>query len=373
MLDSIGRRRIAILVLASFAVATVMSGCASQPETMAEEVPLTVWPKPPEQARIQYVGELKSFASVRGPRKKSLRDRLLGAETEIDIALSKPYGVHSDARGRVFVADTGIAGLVVFDEANKTVETWGTSGLGQLTQALGVTSDSAGRVYVTDGKDRRVVVFDAEGDYVLAMGGKEHLSRPAGIVVNDELDRVYVVDVHKHQLIVFDREGNYIESIGERGPEPGQFNLPTNIAIDADGRLYVADSMNFRIQILEPDGSVVNTIGTLGDNPGELARLKGVGVDTYGHIYAVDASFNNFQIFDQEGNLLLVVGSAGRGPGGFHLPAGAHVDANNRILVSDQYNQRIQIFQYLGEPAKSPETDSPAPVIDGSGDGKPGS
>ena len=332
-----------------------VSGCAApapvKDTETAEKAQQMVWPAPPEQARIRYIGDLSSLENLAGKEQKSLRDILMGEEEKEErSALLKPYGVHSDSKGRVFIADTGFAGLIVFNLDKKDVSFWGVTGWGALTKPVGVTSDAMGNVYVSDTIDKRIVVFDTDGNYINAFGGKEILTNPAGMVFNDKTQQLYVVDAHRHKIIVFNQDGGIDFTIGERGPEPGQFNYPTNIAIDSNGRLYVSDTMNFRIQILEADGTFVNTFGEVGDRIGNVNRLKGVGVDTEGHIYAVDASYNNFQIFDNQGQLLLIVGKPGyTEPAEFSMPAGVHVDKNNRIFIADQLNRRIQMFEYLGE------------------------
>jgi DNA-binding beta-propeller fold protein YncE len=353
--------RFYFLVAGFVSVALLLSSCASQAPVKdtksIEKEQQLVWPAPPEQARIRYVGDLSSLENLADKKQKSFRDILMGEEDkQRNTALRKPYGVHSDSKGRVFVADTGFSGLVVFNLENKGVSFWGVTGYGALTKPVGVTSDAMGNVYVSDTSDQRIVVFNSDGDYINAYGGKDFLTNPAGLVFNDATQQLYVVDAHRHQIIVFNQQGGIDFTIGERGPEPGQFNFPTNIAIDSNGRLYVSDTMNFRIQILEADGTFVNTFGELGDRIGNVNRLKGIGVDTEGHIYAVDASYNNFQIFDNEGQLLLIVGKRGyTGPAEFSMPAGVHVDKNNRIFIVDQLNRRIQMFEYLGEP-DSPES-----------------
>jgi DNA-binding beta-propeller fold protein YncE len=341
--------RLTILISVISALLLV-SGCATQ--APVEEVKVDhqkLWPAPPEQARIRYIGELNS---LEGDKKKtSIRDVLMGEETNRVASLSKPYAVYSDSKGRVFVADTGIMGVVVFDlNQNKEAAIWGSGGAGAITKPGGVTSDEQGNVYVSDTMSNRVVVFNAEGKYINAYGDKEIFGTPAGLAYNEQTQRLYVVDTKKHKIFVFDKDGNVDFTIGENGTNPGYFNFPTNIAIDANGRLYVADSMNFRIQVLEMDGTYVSHFGENGDRLGDFYRLKGVGVDTNGNIYAVDASFQNFQVFNQQGNLLLYVGDGGSGaPGKFALPAGIHVDKNNQIFIADQYNQRIQMFEFLGD------------------------
>jgi len=338
-------------LLSTIAIILVLAGCASQPRPVEEEKPQiqTVWPLPPEKARFRYLGELRGLELPE--EKTSLKDVLLGKEEQQKISsLAKPYAVHSDSKGRVFVADTGLSAVVVFDLNNKgSTSLWGTSGRGALSTPTGVTSDEQGNIYVSDSRNKRIVVFDNKGNFERAFGGKEILELPAGLVFSEQAQKLYVVDTKKHQVFRFDKDGNLDLTIGANGTNPGYFNSPTNIAIDSDGRLYVADSMNFRIQVLEEDGTYVRHIGQVGQRIGDFFRLKGVGLDTNDNIYAVDASFSNFQVFNQQGQLLIYIGSGGSGqPGKFALPAGMHVDKNNHIFVADQYNQRIQMFEFLG-------------------------
>lgn len=340
----VGRRALFALSCAVF----MLSGCAGDlPSATEAAAPDLVWPQPPEQARIRYIRSFSNEDDVRPAKGSGLADLLLGEDDKTISGLQKPYGVTADARGRIFVTDTATGELVVFDVDNKEYLKWGTSGPGRLRQPLGVTADGKGRIYVSDGLDKRVVVFDADGNFIRAMGNEDELGTPVGIAVNEQLGRVYVVDSAKHHIAVYDEAGALVSTIGERGREPGQFNFPTNVAIDADGTLYVSDAMNFRVQVLDPEGKVLRMFGELGGMRGQFSRPKGVGVDSDGHIYVVDASFSNIQLFDPEGRLLLFVGKGGNGPGEFQLPAGMFVDRQDRIYVVDQFNYRIQVFQYI--------------------------
>ena len=295
------------VLIGAISIILLVAGCATQaPVEEVKEVHQTIWPAPPEQARIRYIGDLTVLNTE---KETSIRDILMGEDNKPVSSLSKPYAVHSDSKGRVFVADTGLEGLVVFDlNQSKKASVWGTRGNGALVSPTGVTSDEQGNVYVSDPKNNRIVKFNSDGEFVDAYGGKAILDLPAGLVFNEQTQNLYVVDSKKHQVIVFDKEGNVEFTIGAPGTSQGYFNFPTNIAIDSSGRLYISDSMNFRIQVLEMDGTYVHDFGEVGDRIGDFYRLKGVGVDKQGNIYAVDASFQNFQIFNPEGQLLLYVG-----------------------------------------------------------------
>lgn len=328
-----------------------LSACETGPaeeETVAE----LVWPAAPGQPRVKYLKSWSDNAFTLGD--KQVMKALLGEQDDI-FTLRKPYGVHVDKSGRVFVTDTEWDRVIVFDEKNKSFAFWGEKGEGALINPIGVSSDDEGRIYVTDSAQKKVVVFDSEGGFVRSMGDDGGLVSPTGIAVSNKLEKVFVVDTKGHLIAVFDLDGNRVGSIGKRGSGPGEFNFPTNISVDGDGRLYVTDPLNFRVQILESDGTFVGEFGKGGIGFGNFSRPKGVAVDSDGNIHVVDAAFNNFQIFNQGGELLLFVGEAGNKEGQFVLPAGAYIDGEDHLYVVDQLNHRVQVFQILteGHAAKS--------------------
>ncbi|MFQ5552182.1 MAG: 6-bladed beta-propeller [Candidatus Methylomirabilales bacterium] len=330
-------------------------GCAT---TQGGGIGELVWPNPPEEPRIRYIESLSSTRDVTGP--PSLLDRLLGEEGS--GALAKPYGVVVDGQGRVYVADTGLAVVFIFDKRNEKVDVLGIQpGVGQLAQPTGLALNSQGTLFVSDTKLDRVFGYSEKGEVVVAIGKKGEFYNPAGISVDPKTDRLYVSDPGRHVIRVYDsRDGRFLFAIGERGPAEGQFNFPTNVFV-RHGKLYVTDTGNFRVQIFDLDGKFLKAFGTIGDIPGRFARPKGVAVDSEGHIYVTDAAFDNFQVFDENGKLLLFVGGAGASPGRFHLPAGIYIDDDDRIFVADQYNYRVQVFQFLSQRHKAKQAPSGKP------------
>lgn len=166
--------RIGLLLAGAAGMVLTVPGCVTspQPKEPVEDTSSFVWPAPPEQPRIRYLGSLESLKDVAGKEQKSLRDILMGKEEEGRTTLIKPYGVHSDSKGRVYVADTGIAALVVFDLKQKSVSFWGVAGLGALRKPVGVTSDAEGNVYVSDVLGQRVMVSTTPATILMPSEGK---------------------------------------------------------------------------------------------------------------------------------------------------------------------------------------------------------
>jgi DNA-binding beta-propeller fold protein YncE len=315
--------------------------------TGSELAPALVWPMPPESPRIRYVGELYGSANY-AKKKGRWRKFLVGEEQDPGLNLKKPYGVVTDSRGRMYVSDTGLGSVLIFDEHEKEVRILGSSSRVHLVTPIGLALDERERLFVSDVDLDQVFCFNIDEEVVLALGRSEGMKNPAGIAIDKQRHRLYVADSHLHQILVYSTDGQFLERWGDRGTDEDRFNFPTNVTVDRDGNVYVVDTGNFRVKILTPEGKLISQFGEVGDSPGSFHRPKGVAVDSAGHVYVADAAFNNFQIFDTEGQLLMYVGSAGRTAGTFWLPAGIHIDGQDRIYVVDQINKRIQIFDYLG-------------------------
>ncbi|MBI3353060.1 MAG: hypothetical protein HY036_10845, partial [Nitrospirae bacterium] len=202
-------------------------GCATAPVQKTE----IIWPLPPDPPRIKFVKTIESAKEVEKESfGKSVMQFLVGKDPTVH--LQKPYAVHADRKQRVYVADSAWRKILVMDYAKKEFMFLGLDGPGILSRPMGVTTDFTGNIYVSDTVGKRVVVYDPNGKYLLAMGGKEIFEEPVGIAVNDKLRRVYVVDTRKHNVDIFDFEGRFLSDFGGRGVNDGQFNFPTNLAVD---------------------------------------------------------------------------------------------------------------------------------------------
>jgi DNA-binding beta-propeller fold protein YncE len=318
-----------------------MCGCATDTSYSKISAELT-WPPPPETPRIKWVTQWSDQYDFGGPNR--LLTTLMGPEK---IArLSKPNGVATDKDGNIYVADTSLGLIFVFDVKRNTLRFIGE---GTLSAPVGVAIDNArGIVYVSDYRHQSVFGLDKEnGKIVLLIGGRDKFKNPSGLAFDQERGRLYVADTKNSSIKVFDSNGKSLATIGKQGTNDGEFHLPAFIALDKNGSLYVVDSFNFRIQIFDADGKFVKKFGKIGDSPGFFGRPVGIAVDSEFHIYVVDPSFNNFQIFDLDGKLLLWVGQTGTKPGQFSMPTAIYIDIDDKIYISDTYNRRVQVFQYL--------------------------
>jgi DNA-binding beta-propeller fold protein YncE len=348
-----------------------------------------VWPQPPAIARIRYTREvfreLKPTDSPSGApvvtvekKKQSWMDRMAGVQTtdngarkvQRDHWLGKPYGIGVDSKGRVYVADTFVSAVFIFDLEQKTTQLLRNGVEAHWDTITGLTVDDADRVFVVDSGKHRVAAF-GKNLKLEAYFGDDQLKTPTGIAVDPENRLIYVVDTEKENVAVFDADTfKFLRTIGRPMKDvsddaPGAMAKPTNVTVDNKALVYVSDTLNNRIQVFDADGNFIRMWGKAGDVAGYFARPKGLSIDVDGHIWVADAFLNYVQIFDQEGHLLGYLGGGGTYPGQFSVPADVFVDQKtNRVFVTDQFPGRLQVFRYV--------TDEEAKVLKDEHDKKKG-
>jgi len=324
----------------------LVAACSAvQPPAPQEPVEEVVWPAAPLHPKIKWIRE------IRGPQdigiEKTFWDRFkefFVGEEQINIV--KPYGVHVDQDGRIFLVDTGSARVHVFDERRHTYQAIGGDVDSPLQSPICAIRDDLDNLYISDSATGLIYRYNLTKK-TLSPFSQIILQRPTGLAFNPNRGWFYVTETAAHQVVVLDRQGNKLFAFGQRGGGPGEFNFPTDLWVDEDGWVYVTDALNARIQIFTTTGQPLEEFGEHGDTPGTFSKPKGIAVDPHGHIYICDALFDAIQVFDQEGNLLMGFGETGDRPGQFWMPSGIFTTLDGTIYVTDTYNKRIQVFQHL--------------------------
>lgn len=333
-------------------VIMVVSACATL-EPVKPKVE-RYWPLPPDPPVVSYLNsfsEPKDLGVKRNWFSRALKFLFFGEGATPHML--RPYAVATDRKGRVYVTDTGLQAVHIYDFPAKRYQQifWIERGRSRLMSPIGVALDEDGMIYVSDSQLNRIYVYEPKKlRLVRVMGAPGQFQRLTGIAYHPTAHRLYAVDTAAHRVTVFEPSGKTVMTFGRRGDGDGEMNFPTHIAIDSEGRLYITDSMNFRVQIFDPDGQFQGKLGRLGNTLGSFSKPKGVAVDAAGHIYVVDGIYDTVQIFNRSGDLLMNFGKTGEREGDFWLPAGIAIDNKNRIYVADTYNQRVEIFQFMGAP-----------------------
>jgi DNA-binding beta-propeller fold protein YncE len=168
-----------------------------------------------------------------------------------------PRGIAVDARGQVFVADTGNKRIVVFDKDGNYITEFGTGGFdpGQFDEPVGIAIAPSGTVYVTDTWNQRIQAFipSETGDFYIptiqwdvnAWFGQSLDNKPfIAVGVNEN---VFITDPENARVIEFKSNGEFVRTWGAFGSGPEEIGLAAGIAIDPLGFIWVTDAGNNRI------------------------------------------------------------------------------------------------------------------------------
>jgi sugar lactone lactonase YvrE len=345
-------------VLSLFAAALLAACAPLPPQThrpLQQETKPLVYPAPPDAPRFVYERSLRGSADVEPLRRSTAFRLLLTGQPYTSQEMAKPYSVAAH-RGRVFVSDTVARVVHVFDVPGQRYFRIGEEEDARLIKPIGLTVDAAGNLYVADVSTQDIKVYDRDGRLLRKLGGPAVFARLVSVAVEADGRRLYAVDIGgvrsaEHRVRLFDAvSGAHLSDIGRRGSGAGEFNLPRDTAVGADGRLYVSDGGNFRVQAFDRDGRYLFNFGQIGLQFGHFARPKDIATDRAGNVYVVDAAFGNVQIFDPAGKLLMFIGERGEedAPGRYMLPSGVFVDEDGRLYLVDQWFRRVDVFRPAG-------------------------
>jgi DNA-binding beta-propeller fold protein YncE len=277
---------------------------------------------------------------------------------------------------------------------NGVIGVFGEVGLGpgEFNYPRAITAEPDGSIFVVD-KAGRIQRFAADGTFEVSwfMPAFEK-GKPVGLTVHPD-GRLLIADTHYHRVLIVDRDGQVLGSFGREGTGDGEFQLPTDVAVDAKGYIYVseyhendritkwsadlefvrsfgeepieglrlsrpsgididdeqtlwvADACNHRLVRFTLDGEVLSTIGRFGDGPGELKYPYDLSVSPEGQILVCEYGGNRLQWLAKDGRSLRTWGKGGRAVGELFGPWGATFGPKGHVYVVDSQNTRIQIIR----------------------------
>ena len=256
--------------------------------------------------------------------------------------------------GRLLVADGAMRVVHMFSlngrwlcDLTHRPEVNSKTGGGRFTKPSGIAIDERSRIYVSDSSDQYIRIFDGQGLFIKEFkniqGNEGGL---AGICI-DSTGLLYVSDSTNGALQVFQSDlGVWVRSIGTKGNEPGQLQLPSGLATDRLNRVYVVDYGTSRVSVFNKSGALVRSFGSKGNQRGMFNVPRAIAIDKHDRIFVLDSLNHRIQVFGQGGDWLYTFGGLGSGPDEFVGPSGLSIDNENSLLfVADKGNKRIQVLE----------------------------
>jgi DNA-binding beta-propeller fold protein YncE len=260
-------------------------------------------------------------------------------------------GVAVDSKDHVYVFNRGEHPLIVFDREGNFLRSWGE---GLVGRAHGITIGPDDEVWLTDDGNHTIRKFTPEGKLLLTIGDPDKpatlqsgkpFNRPTHVALSPLTGDLFISDGYGNSRVhKYDPKGRHLFSWGEPGTDPGCFNLPHNIATDAEGVVYVADRENHRVQVFDAEGRYLAQINNLHRPCGLLVDRREGGAIYVGELgtdLAVNQSVPDLggrvSILSLKGDLLGRIGDRFRGekPGQFIAPHGVVTDSRGDVYVGE--------------------------------------
>ena len=309
-----------------------------------------------------------------------------------DLYLGEATGVAVNSKGHIFVFSRGsttgpayaaaAAQLLEFAPDGKFIREIGHH-LYAWSFGHTVKVDKEDNIWVTDKGSDMVIKFNPEGRVVMVFGRKQEASdegteplkhvkpplppvdgmfRQVTDVAWDTAGNAYISDGYVNSRVAkVDKDGNWLMSWGEPGDQPGQFNVPHSIAIDAQNNVYVADRGNRRIQVFNTEGKFLRqfTIDVpvpadarpaIGNKPTVTTGTMSPGAPwaicitpaPHQVLYASDAFPGRIYKLSLDGKVLGVLGKSGKQPGQFGWIHEMACPSENELYAAEILNWRVQ-------------------------------
>ena len=232
-------------------------------------------------------------------------------------------------------------------------------GAGQFLQPVGLALDHRGVLYVADAGNNRVQAVDTDGNFIAEFGNRGwsvgEFDRPTDVAINfHRTETLYVVDTGNNRVqycrlidqIFQVLVGGPADYVAENVSETVEIELdaPGGIGISRNREVYIVDTGNNRLIKFNAQGVPVLAFGSFGSASEQFRHPTDLVVDSRGNVYIVDSGNNRIKKYDFSGNL-----SATWGEGQFREPSHIALDRWNYLYVTDRGARNVQLFTLDGK------------------------
>ncbi len=286
--------------------------------------------------RIRKVDAAGNISTVAGTGKPGFS----GDGGAAALAMIKnPSGIAVDGAGDILFADMGNSRIRMISPAGVITTIAGTgkpgfsgdggaAALAAINHAEGVAVDAKGNIYISDTGNNRIRMISPAGIITTIAGigrpgysgdggpaASARLNRPTGVAL-DSSGRIYISDCYNQRVRVIDASG-VITTLagtgkagfsGDGGPAASaRLNFPSGVAVDTSGDVYISDWHNQRVRMVDTSGTITTLAGTgksgfSGDGStaggAMLSFPFGVAVDPSGDVFIADTRNNRVRMVE---------------------------------------------------------------------------
>ena len=192
-----------------------------------------------------------------------------------------PFGLLLEG-DRLYVSDNSLHCVQYFSATTgQYIGQFGCNGKenGQFSNPYGMSTDGKGNILVADYSNNRVQVFKEDDTFVQVI---QCDGKPSDVAVDNE-GKIHVIVLNQHHVQVFSPDGK--THLNLYSNPAGSFQNPQAIAIDDEGYIFITAqySGTYYLHVLNYDRKQVNLLSGLNN-------AWGITLHKDGHIYVADTS-----------------------------------------------------------------------------------
>lgn len=296
------------------------TGCATGPGARPAWSELAAFPQPGAVPRLAVYGGLnKHLPKYRAV--SALESFLYGPHSSESFFLRNPQGMTMLGE-RILVCDQGLPDVVAIDLNSGKTAPWCDQDH-RPRCPVDITTDGAGQVFVADTTVRAVLVYEAGGKFVEELTPGEGPAggfRPCGLAVGGDV--LYVGNLDARRLERFDlASGAWLSPFSPPAGSPSLV-APTGVWVTPEDVILIADAVRGVVHRVTTLGRWLEALGSPGRGPGQFVRPKQVCCTASGLILVSDAGRQSVLVLDAQGRHFAEIREAPEAWEGWTLPMG---------------------------------------------------
>lgn len=199
----------------------------------------------------------------------NLVDTWVQSESNGGGKFNYPIGIATDSEGNFYISDAVNSRVQKLNSEGKFIQfigapVWGESGIleSEVHYPIGLDIDERDNLYVADTDVAEIKVFDKNGTFLRRWGVVQGDESPQLVGIACGNGCVYVTDMANNRVLKYTLEGEFQSQWGHKGSENGQFNYPSGIDLDESGQVYVSEIMNRRIQVFASNDEFITSFSS---------------------------------------------------------------------------------------------------------------